>query len=169
MGKRKGSRRVTHATGDLKIGKLKPIGASAMGKHKLGGNSAFGQGRILGRFPPTCERIIKGIKRSNKNRSNKANPFAIAQSNKKCKTALRKSSRQKQIAMLLMTCSKQFVLTLRTVILDKIKKNPQTITSPFDTLNEKNSIHRHTIRGRLSELVKAESIKKEGSTFSFIQ
>lgn len=42
MGKRKGSRRVTHATGDLKIGKLKPIGASAMGKHKLGGNSAFG-------------------------------------------------------------------------------------------------------------------------------
>ena len=42
MGKRKGSKRVTHATGDLKIGKLKPIGASAMGKHKLGGNSAFG-------------------------------------------------------------------------------------------------------------------------------
>ena len=41
MGKRK-SKRATHATGDLKIGKLKPIGASAMGKHKLGGNSAFG-------------------------------------------------------------------------------------------------------------------------------
>lgn len=39
MGKRKSSRRVT---GELKIGKLKPIGASAMGKHKLGGNSAFG-------------------------------------------------------------------------------------------------------------------------------
>lgn len=100
MGKRKGSRR---ATGELKIGKLKPIGASAIGKHKLGGSSAFKQEQKLGRFPPACERIIKGVKRSNKNRSKKANPFAIAQSNKKCKTALRKSSKQKQIAMLLMS------------------------------------------------------------------
>ncbi len=33
MGKRKGSRRVT---GELNIGKLKPIKASAMTKHKLG-------------------------------------------------------------------------------------------------------------------------------------
>jgi len=39
MGKRKGSRR---ATGELKIGKLRPIKASAIGKHKLGGGSAFG-------------------------------------------------------------------------------------------------------------------------------
>jgi len=39
MGKRKGSRRVT---GELKIGKLKPIKASGIGKHRLGGSSAFG-------------------------------------------------------------------------------------------------------------------------------
>ena len=32
MGKRKSSR----VTGELKIGKLRPIKASAMGKHKLG-------------------------------------------------------------------------------------------------------------------------------------
>lgn len=40
MGKRKAKR--SSGVGDLKIGKLKPIGASAMGKHKLGGNQAFG-------------------------------------------------------------------------------------------------------------------------------
>jgi len=40
MGKRK-AKRSTAGVGDLKIGKLKPIGASAMGKHKLGGSSAF--------------------------------------------------------------------------------------------------------------------------------
>ena len=61
------------------------------------------------------------------------------------------------------------MLTLRTVILDKIKETPQTIDTLFDDLNTKNNIQRHTIRGRLSELVKSESIKKEGSTFSFIQ
>jgi len=64
---------------------------------------------------------------------------------------------------------KSFVLTLRTVILDKIKQNPQTIDQLFDTLNEKNNIQRHTIRGRLSELVKDQAIKKEGSIFSFIR
>jgi predicted transcriptional regulator len=71
--------------------------------------------------------------------------------------------------MLLMNDLKSFVLTLRTVILDKIKQNPQTIDQLFDTLNEKNNIQRHTIRGRLSELVKDQAIKKEGSIFSFIQ
>ncbi len=71
--------------------------------------------------------------------------------------------------MLLMNDLKSFVLTLKTVILDKIKQNPQTIDQLFDTLNEKNNIQRHTIRGRLSELVKDQAIKKEGSTFSFIQ
>jgi len=71
--------------------------------------------------------------------------------------------------MLLMNDLKSFVLTLRTVILDKIKQNPQTIDQLFDTLNEKNNIQRHTIRGRLSELVKDQAIKKEGSIFSFIR
>jgi hypothetical protein len=51
----------------------------------------------MGKFPPTCEKIIKGVKRSNKSRpkSKRANPFAIAQSNKKCRTALRNSSKRK--------------------------------------------------------------------------
>jgi len=71
--------------------------------------------------------------------------------------------------MLLMNDLMSFVLTLKTVILDKIKQNPQTIESLFTDLNEKNNIQRHTIRGRLSELVKDQAIKKEGSTFSFIQ
>ena len=71
--------------------------------------------------------------------------------------------------MLLMSKLVKFALTLRAVILDKIKETPQTIDTLFTDLNVKNNIHRHTIRGRLSELVKAETIKKEGSTFSFIQ
>ena len=60
-------------------------------------------------------------------------------------------------------------MTLRTVVLDKIKEEPQTISSLFESLNEKNNIHRHTIRGRLSEMVRAGQIKKEGSKFTFIQ
>jgi len=45
----------------------------------------------LGKFPPTCEKIIKGVKKSNLSRpkSKRANPFAIAQSNPKCRKALK--------------------------------------------------------------------------------
>lgn len=45
----------------------------------------------MGRFPQACEKIIKGVKKSNRSRpkSKQANPFAIAQSNKKCRKALK--------------------------------------------------------------------------------
>lgn len=44
----------------------------------------------MGRFPPACEKIIKGVKKSNKSRpkSKRANPFAIAQANPTCRKAL---------------------------------------------------------------------------------
>ena len=44
------------------------------------------------RFPESCEKIIFGIKRSNKSRpeNNQLNPFAIALSNKQCKSDFRK-------------------------------------------------------------------------------
>lgn len=45
----------------------------------------------MGKFPPTCEKIIKGVKKSNLSRpkSKRANPFAIAQANPKCRKALK--------------------------------------------------------------------------------
>jgi len=44
------------------------------------------QAKKGGRFPPSCEKIIQGVKKSNKSlpKSKKVNPFAIAQSNPKC-------------------------------------------------------------------------------------
>ena len=45
-----------------------------------------------GKFPPTCEKIIQGVKRSNLSRpkSKQVNPFAIAQSNPKCNEDFKK-------------------------------------------------------------------------------
>ena len=64
--------------------KLKPI-------KNIGSSKLSGSGFWLGRFPPACERIIKGVKKSNKSKpkSKRANPFAIAQSNPKCRKALK--------------------------------------------------------------------------------
>lgn len=58
-------------------------------------------------------------------------------------------------------------MSLRDVVFQKLEK-PQTITELFDDLNEKNNTERATIRGRLSELMKAGKIKKVGDTFSRI-
>lgn len=44
------------------------------------------------RFPSSCERIIKGVKKSNrsKSKSKQVNPFAIALSNNQCKEDFQK-------------------------------------------------------------------------------
>lgn len=43
------------------------------------------------RFPKSCERIIKGVKKS---RNRRVNPFAIALSNKKCRSDFRKKHKK---------------------------------------------------------------------------
>ena len=69
------------------------------------------------------------------------------------------------IASLIINLFSQLLLALKTVILEKIKKEPQSIQTLFDDLNEKDQIPRHTIRGRLSELRTKKLIKKEGDLF----
>ena len=54
-------------------------------------------------------------------------------------------------------------MTLRKVIYNILSESNLDITGLFDKINEKNDIARATIRGRLSEMVKAGEVKKLAS------